>query len=250
MPVHDWSKVVAGTFHDFHQGWIIEIRNVLNRGLLPDGFYAMAEQVSKGIIPDVVTLESIRADNGSPEDWDFSDNATVMTVTNSPPRVRYREQSEVDIYALKADRIVIRHSSGDRIVAMIEIVSRGNKSSEIALTKFVSKLTEALEQGCHLMVIDLHRPLNHDPRGVHACFWEHLQGTSHGVTEQQPFGVSSYCADIVPTGYFQPVGLNESLPDMPLFLTSNHYVDVPLERTYLSAWNDVPRRWRDVIESN
>ena len=46
MPVHDWSKVVAGVFHDFHQSWMIEIRNVLNRELLPEGFYAMVEQVA------------------------------------------------------------------------------------------------------------------------------------------------------------------------------------------------------------
>jgi hypothetical protein len=24
-------------FHDFHQGWTIEIRNKLNRGILPEG---------------------------------------------------------------------------------------------------------------------------------------------------------------------------------------------------------------------
>ena len=27
MPIHDWSRVDAGIFHDFHQAWTIEIRN-------------------------------------------------------------------------------------------------------------------------------------------------------------------------------------------------------------------------------
>ena len=36
MPIHDWSRVDAGVFHDFHQVWTIEIRNRLNDGLLPD----------------------------------------------------------------------------------------------------------------------------------------------------------------------------------------------------------------------
>ncbi len=27
MPIHDWTRVDAGTFHDFHQGWTIEIHN-------------------------------------------------------------------------------------------------------------------------------------------------------------------------------------------------------------------------------
>ena len=57
MPIHDWSRVDAGTFHDFDQAWTIEIRNALNGGLLPPGFFAMAEQIVSGPIPDVVTLK-------------------------------------------------------------------------------------------------------------------------------------------------------------------------------------------------
>ena len=38
MPIHDWTRVAAGTFHDFHQGWTIGIRNGLNSVVLPDGY--------------------------------------------------------------------------------------------------------------------------------------------------------------------------------------------------------------------
>jgi len=38
MPIHDWSRVDAGLFHDFHQAWTIELRKALNRGLLPPGY--------------------------------------------------------------------------------------------------------------------------------------------------------------------------------------------------------------------
>jgi hypothetical protein len=34
MPVHDWTRVSAGTFHHFHQAWIVEISNSLR---LPGG---------------------------------------------------------------------------------------------------------------------------------------------------------------------------------------------------------------------
>jgi hypothetical protein len=43
MPIHDWTRVRANRFHDFHQSWTIAIRNALNGGLLPDGYLAMAE---------------------------------------------------------------------------------------------------------------------------------------------------------------------------------------------------------------
>jgi hypothetical protein len=35
MPVHDWTRVDAGLFHDFHQGWTVALRNALNAGMLP-----------------------------------------------------------------------------------------------------------------------------------------------------------------------------------------------------------------------
>ena len=43
MPVHDWNRVTAGTFHDFHLAWIAELRRALNGGLLPQGYYAVTK---------------------------------------------------------------------------------------------------------------------------------------------------------------------------------------------------------------
>ena len=57
MPIHDWSRVEAVIFHDFHQAWTIGIRDALNGGGLPPGYFAMAEQIVSGPIPDVVTLQ-------------------------------------------------------------------------------------------------------------------------------------------------------------------------------------------------
>jgi hypothetical protein len=57
MPMHDWTSVEAGIYHDFHHEWISEIKRGLNRGLLPSDCYALAEQVSAGFGPDVLTLQ-------------------------------------------------------------------------------------------------------------------------------------------------------------------------------------------------
>jgi hypothetical protein len=62
MPVHDWSRVGAGTFHHFHCLWIAEISNALNDGLLPTDHYAMAEQIGGNLGPDVLTLQAIGPD--------------------------------------------------------------------------------------------------------------------------------------------------------------------------------------------
>ena len=41
MAIHDWTRVYAGLFHDFHQSWTVRIKNALNSRLLPDGLYAL-----------------------------------------------------------------------------------------------------------------------------------------------------------------------------------------------------------------
>ena len=35
MPVHDWSLVEAGLFHDFHHAWVEELKRSLNAKVLP-----------------------------------------------------------------------------------------------------------------------------------------------------------------------------------------------------------------------
>ncbi len=241
MPVHDWTRVVAGTFHDFHQAWIVAIRDALNDGLLPEGYYAMAEQVAGRPHPDVLALEEFEGSDGWMERG--SRNDVGVAVAECPPKVRYTLEAEAAIYAAKADRIVLYHALGDRVVAFLEIVSPGNKRNKIAVRQLLDKLSSALEQGRHLLVIDLHPPGRHDPDGLHAEFW----GATPGVTPEQPLSLAAYRADTCPTAYFEPIAVGRVLPDMPLFLTPDRYVNVPLETTYQTAWRGVPQRWKRVI---
>jgi hypothetical protein len=44
MSVHDWSRVDVGTFHAFHNSWIIHLKEALNENLLTHGHYAQVEQ--------------------------------------------------------------------------------------------------------------------------------------------------------------------------------------------------------------
>jgi hypothetical protein len=56
MLVHDWTRVRAGIFQHFHFEWIGDVSRVLNRGLLPPNYYALAEQIAGELGPDVLTL--------------------------------------------------------------------------------------------------------------------------------------------------------------------------------------------------
>ena len=255
MPVHDWSRVTAGTFHDFHLAWIAELRRSLNGGLLPQGYYALAEQVAGEIVPDVLTLHQRSSDSAAAElkeEFVNGANAAVLTVTEAPPRVTVTATTnEAITLARRRRRIVIRHSTGDRIVALIEIVSPGNKDSEPMMQAFVEKAAAALQQGYHLLIIDLWRPGSFDPSGIHALLWSLVGGTPYQPERDKPLTLAAYAVQApgLVTAYVEPLKVGMALPDMPLFLAPEHYVNVPLEHTYAAAWEGVPERWRRVIES-
>jgi hypothetical protein len=230
MPVHDWTRVSAGTFHDFHTVWMGAIRTALNDGVLPEDHYALCEQDATDVGPDVVTLRS-------------TDSAA-----EAPPRVQFTATTEMDLYALKQRTLVIRHSSGDRIVALIEILSPGNKSSRQAFRAFLERAVAALAHGYHLLLIDLQPPSKRDPQGIHGALWSEISDDTYRAPPDKPLTLASYSAGLLKKAYVTPVAVGEPLPDMPLFLTPDEYVLVPLEATYLDAWRGVPKRWRRVLE--
>src|SRR5437764_141445 len=81
MPVHDWTRVSDGTFHDFHYSWVLEIKRALKRGLLPPGYNVMAEQFGGDLgAPDVPTLQSAGADPAS-----ATSLTGTVTLTETPP---------------------------------------------------------------------------------------------------------------------------------------------------------------------
>ena len=160
MPIHDWTRVDAGIFHDFHLSWIAEIKRSLNRGLLPAGITLWPSR-STGIFgPDVLTLQQPVSGSRSAE----SEPSGGIAVADAPPKVRFHARAEIDIYAAKAKAIVIRHRSRHQIIAMVEIVSPGNKSGQTEFAAFVQKAEQALLSGIHLLIVDLFPPTARDPR--------------------------------------------------------------------------------------
>ncbi|HUP81150.1 MAG TPA: hypothetical protein VM260_21550 [Pirellula sp.] len=55
---------------------------------------------------------------------------------------------------------------------------------------------------------------------------------------------SSHC----PVEYVEPFAVGDALTDVPIFLTADRSINVPLESSCNEACQGVPRRWRQVIE--
>ena len=163
MPVHDWRRVEAGIFHDFHMAWAAELRRSLNEGLLPQGYYVLVEQHAGRSLPDVLTLHS------SPEplepDWLPPDTGGIA-LAEAPPRVQRRQTVEQTLLARRRS-LAIRHVSGHRLIALIEIISPGNKDRARHVDELVDKAASALERGIHVLLLDMFPPGPHDPSGIH-----------------------------------------------------------------------------------
>lgn len=229
MPIHDWTRVGANRFHDFHQRWSIEISNVLNDGALPTGFFAMVEQITGGPEPDVVALEL------TPPRDEVVGGRSVVT----PPVATVVTRSQVLRYADRGNRVVVRHPDG-AVVAVIEIVSPGNKSSRDAIRTFARKAVAFLRAGIHLLVIDLFPPSRRDPQGIHKVIWDRIADVPFELPADKPLTLAAYEVSTEITGYIEPVAVGDVLPDMPVFLTAGLHVPCPLEAAYQTAWDKFP----------
>ncbi len=223
MPIHDWTRVDAGIFHHFHLYWIAELAKALNSGLLPPDYYALAEQVAGGLGPVVLALH-LSAERSE-------DVPGTVAVAVSPPQVRLTVRPEEVTYARRQRTLVIRHKSGQRIVALVEILSPGNKSSQYAFRNLLNKVGAALHRGIHLLLLDLLPPTPRDPRGPHGALSDDLFGMHYQPPPDKPLTLVSYAAEPELTAYVQEVAVGDLLPEMPLFLAPEQYVNVPLETT-------------------
>jgi hypothetical protein len=247
MPVHDWGRVPAGIFHAFHHEWIADISRSLNGGLLPPPYYALPEQMAGRFGPDVLALEQRIEEDFEPAASAQPDDGSVALL-DAPPTVRQTAEAEADFYRRKQKQIAIRHVSGHKLVAMIEIISPGNKASRGDLRDFVEKAADLLDRKIHLLVIDVQPRTPRDPNGIHGAIWKEYAGEKHRAPVEEPLTLVSYEAAMVVRAYIEPFCAGSMLTPMPLYLEPRGYVLVPLEETYTTAFAAMPRYWRELLE--
>jgi hypothetical protein len=247
MPIHDWTTVPAGIFHDFHQDWTVGLKHRLNGGILPAEYYALVEQASSGRHPDVLTFEIARPtidENGHGLARDAKSSGGVLTLAEAPPQVGITATIESDVFAQKSNRVIV-FDEADEVVAVIEIVSPGNKSSRYRFESFVEKALQFLRSGIHLLIVDLFPPTARDPQGMHAAIWSRMTDYDFHLPKGKTLTVASYSAGAVQRAFAEALAAGDSLPDMPLFLEAERYVSVPLDETYQRTFEAVPQRWRE-----
>lgn len=174
----------------------------------------------------------------------------MVAVLDATPRVHLSQEASLEaaFYLAKRRTLVIRRATGDRIVALVEIVSPSNKHNRDEIESFVDKVLAALRQGIHVLVIDPFPPTRHDPQGIHGLMWEELGEPPFDLPADRRLTMVSYCAKSPIMAYVEPTRVRLALTERPMFLTKTQYIRMPLEATYMQAWAGVPQRWRSVVE--
>ena len=241
MPLHDWSSQTAEVFHDFHNAWVIHIKESLNDGVLPGNLFARSEAG--------VDIES-SADGGGADrvhrvpDVDVvrnrfdDDPGGVVAVAEAPPKAKRSLRLAAQLERQK--RVAVRTGGGE-LVAAIEVVSHANLASTAERLRFADKCVRLIDSGVHVAVLDLHPRAGTTPP-VEELIVRECGRESAAVRNEGEALVTSIHAVPAPDAYFDPVRPGEPLPATPLFVGSEHYVRMPLAESYDRAFRGLDRR--------
>lgn len=244
MPIHDWTRVTPNDYHHFHGRWIFALTDALNQGRLPKGYFAMAEHVVPPYIPDVLALTL--PDNGTPDEVTPTDGGgTAVAVPVAAATATEKGKAKKPV----GRRLAVRHIENRRLVAVVEIVSPSNKASKDEFLDLRNKSVGLLRGGVHLLLIDPFPPTARDPKGLHDAVWRALTGKRFDPPADKPLTLAAYVARGANTfsAFIEPTAVGDTLRDLPLFLTPEAHVPVPLEETYQTAWAGFPAPLRPLL---
>ena len=174
-------------------------------------------------------------------------------MTLAPPRTRMVVQLREGRFHERANRITIRHHLGE-VVSVIEVVSPGNKSGKLAVREFVTKAVDFLKRGVNLLIVDPFPPGPQDPQSLHKLIWDEFdEDVPFELPADEPLLLVSYRAaaplvEFAPEAFIEPLRVGAEQPDMPAWLDPDLYVNAPLEKTYMAAWEVCPADFRYFVE--
>ena len=206
--------------------------------MLPEGYYARSEAVTQAQEDGTDALP------GPPPDlvrWEVDIAATAsaaavpaggVALTDAPALVALGEPLP------PRRRLVIRHRSGERVVALIELASPGNRDAAPKVDRFADKVEDALRAGVHVLLIDPFPPTAAAPAGLHGAVAERF-GASVTPDPARPLAFVGYKACPDARASVQGRAVGEAPPRVPLFLDPGWFVFVDLAPSYAAATADL-----------
>ena len=176
MPMHDWTRVDAGIYLDFHHEWISEIKRAeprvaATRLLCP--CRASGCRVRAGCL-DVARPDGRHGlqrrgcrDSGTSQD----------DVLHRTPRRVPTAQEKHGGSPSRQRGSHCRHRRNRRA---------GKQKQCQLLRAFVQKACELMEQRIHLLLLEPFPPGRRDPNGIHSAIWEQFTDGPFGLPPEKP----------------------------------------------------------------
>ncbi len=213
-------------FESFHSAWTTYIVEDLNT-ILPAGFLAIP-QTSIGAREVDVRADKMR-DMGQALQPHYHPPTPITTRAEFP--------TEFEVFVDYIDRG--RHIT----VGAIEIVSRGNKDRPSERDRFVSKCTNLLAKHVSLIIVDI---LEVPAFNLHNQLLRAIKTTDGYMDEDH--GKRLYCSayrnysdKATACGevqiWMEALNVGATLPELPLYLTSDFSVPLDLEHSYTRVCN-------------
>jgi hypothetical protein len=208
----------------------VRLVEYLNQDVLPKDYQARPSELIIGIEPDVLLLQEADASNGQSQTAQPALTEATLTATLPAPA----DLPFVGVYS--------SYDTG-RLVAVIELVSPGNKDRPESRQSFTEKILFLLHEGIHVIVVDV---ISLPAVSIRQAILERLRLDGHldyhnGDATSERLWLSSYCALPAedPQPHLQvkewayPAAVGQPLPSLPFFLrTDQLWVTVDLQQTY------------------
>jgi hypothetical protein len=224
--------VPARAWESFHAQWAGSIAAALNRDLpRPQYFAATQVHVGTRVEADVAEFESAPGPGGLTNGAASGVAVGVQTlpVTQLAMPLVFPDDFEVQVFDTRG---------GARLVAVVELVSPGNKDREERRRAFAMKSAAYLHRGIGLIVVDVvtERQFNlHNELvallGQADVYRLPVEAFLYAVAYRPVYRNGSGQADLWPV----PLAVAQPLPRLPLALRGNGAVLLDLEATYSEA---------------
>lgn len=234
MPLMDhFRPPLAGTRHweSFHAVWAGEITALLNRTVLPEGYFAETQvHVGSRVEVDVASFARDEFTHGAESNGDIAVQTIAPPLTTTALPLIFPDEVEIQ---------VISTETGPTLVGAIELISPGNKDRPEARLAFAAKCASYLHQGIGLVIIDI---VTNRLANLHNELIDLLkQDAAHRFPGASNLYAVSYRPARLASGAdqaaisFYELGLDKPLPTVPLPLRRGPTLPLDLETAYTEA---------------
>jgi hypothetical protein len=236
MPLLDHFRPLLSVTHPwkgFHSAWANAITSQLNE-MLPEGYYAIPEvPLGNQVEIDVATLQK-----GGKEQ---EPNGRIATQVWAPPKALL--SAVIDFSRVQSVAVqIFQDSGGPELRAAIELVSPANKDRPRSRLTFAAKCVGYLERSVSVIVIDT---VTNRQANLHAEIVQALEaGPGFAWQAASSLYAVAYRTAVFPDAarvqaWPETLAIGQELPTLPLWLSPELCLELPLEPTYAAACNSL-----------